>query len=134
MVVFSLLMGVLSLTRSALQDDSKLPQQEALMLRQWLVDAMTISNQSGRAFSLLCAGNITENFVQVEWQNPIQTETYTSLYGCGFIRYSSAIFSSIYSPQWHTLVPAITIKVSRGRAEHYVVISQNGRVRTAPKP
>ncbi|MDR1622318.1 MAG: type II secretion system GspH family protein [Synergistaceae bacterium] len=133
-IILSLLAGTFGLARSAFENDSGLPRQEALRLAHWLTNFMTISNRSGRPFSLICPGNVAESFILAEWQNPLQTETYTSLYGCKFIRYQGTAPKSLYSPQWNSLVPTITIKVSRGLAEHFVVISQHGRVRTTPKP
>jgi prepilin-type N-terminal cleavage/methylation domain-containing protein len=133
-IIFAFFAGTVSLARSAFENDGALPQQEARRLGQWLTNVMTISNRSGRPFSLVCPGNLTESFIQVEWENPLQTKTYTSLYGCRFVRYQGTSPKSHYVPQWNTLTPTATIKVSRGRAEHYVVISQHGRVRTATKP
>jgi hypothetical protein len=134
-VILALFGGTIGLVRSAFESDGEMPRLEALKLAQWLTGRMTISNRSGRSFSLICPGNVKENFMQIEWQNPLQIETYTSLYGCRFTRYQGTNAPrSLYSPQWNALVPTITIQVSRGRADHYVVISQHGRVRTAPKP
>jgi prepilin-type N-terminal cleavage/methylation domain-containing protein len=134
-VVLSVLAGTIGLVRSAFETDGDLPRKEALKLAQWLTNIMTISNRSGRSFSLICPGGVTQGFIKAEWQNPLRQETYSSLYGCGFSRYQgSATSNSLYSPQWNSLVPTITIKVSRGRAQYYVIVSQHGRVRTAPKP
>ncbi|MDR1377158.1 MAG: type II secretion system GspH family protein [Synergistaceae bacterium] len=132
-VILSFSAGTIGLVRSAFETNGDLPRKEAQRLAQWLANIMTISNRSGRSFSLICPGNVTEKFIEAEWQNPLRKETYTSLYGCGFIRESS-VSRSIYSPQWNSLVPTVTIKVSRGRAQHYVIVSQHGRVRTTPTP
>jgi prepilin-type N-terminal cleavage/methylation domain-containing protein len=134
MVIIAISAGSIGLARSAFETDGTLARLEALKLSQWLTNRMTASNRSGRPFSLVCPGNVPENFVLAEWQNPLQTGTYTSLYGCGFIRYQGSAPRSLYSPQWNSLVPTITIKVSRSRAEYFVVVSQHGRVRTTPKP
>jgi prepilin-type N-terminal cleavage/methylation domain-containing protein len=126
--------GTIGIVRGAFQLDGEMPRREALKLEHWLNNLMTISNRSGRSFSLICPGNAPDGSIQAEWQNPLRKDTYTSLYGCRFVRYQGSAPVSLYSPQWNAWVPTITIKVSRGRAEYYVVVSQHGRVRTAPKP
>lgn len=133
-VIIAFCAGSIGLVRSAFETDSGLPRQEALKLSQWLTNMMTISNRSGRSFALICPGNVTEKFIEAEWLNPTRKEAYVSLYGCRFKRYQGTAPRSLYSPQWNSLVPTITIEVSRGRIAHYVVISQHGRVRTTPKP
>ena len=134
MVIIAIFAGSIGLARSAFETDSARSRQEALKLSQWLISRMTVSNRSGRSFALVCPGNVTEKFIEAEWLNPTRKEAYVSLYGCRFKRYQGTAPRSLYSPQWNSLVPTITIQVSRGRAEHYVVISQHGRVRTTPKP
>ncbi|MDR1875972.1 MAG: hypothetical protein LBQ90_13275 [Synergistaceae bacterium] len=132
-VLLSLFAGTFGLVRSAFENADGLPQQEALKLSRWLTNIMTISNRSGRSFTLRCPSNASQGFIEAVWQNPLRQEFYTSLYGCSFIRDRSAVAASLYSPQWNSLLPAITIKVSRGRAQHYVIVSQHGRVRTTPR-
>jgi prepilin-type N-terminal cleavage/methylation domain-containing protein len=113
---------------------SAAPEKEAQSLARWFSSLVTRSNRSGRLFSLICADNVNQNFVKAEWQNPSDSETYTSLYNCNFVRYQSSKNGSLYTPQWNALVPTATIKVSRGRAEYFVVISQHGRARISPSP
>jgi prepilin-type N-terminal cleavage/methylation domain-containing protein len=110
------------------------PEKEAKKLARWLTNLATISNRSGRPFKLLCPGNVTRDYIEAEWQNPLKKNTYAAAYDCRFNRYGGSSVESFYSPQWGTLTPTITIKVSRGNAEHYVIVSQHGRVRTDVRP
>ena len=110
------------------------PEKEAQKLANWLTNLVTISNRTGRPFALICPGNVMLDYIGAEWRNPLKKDTYTSAYGCKFNRYNSHISDSTYSPQWSSLTPTITIKVSRGKAEHYVIVSQHGRVRTNKRP
>jgi prepilin-type N-terminal cleavage/methylation domain-containing protein len=68
LVVLSVLAGTVGLARSAFETDGDLPRKEALKLAQWLTNIMTISNRSGRSFSLICPGGITQGFLKAEWQ------------------------------------------------------------------
>ena len=110
------------------------PEKEALKLSRWLTNLSTISNRTGRSFSLVCPGNVTRDYIEAIWKNPLKKDVYTSTYGCRFSRYGGQTVDSLYSPQWSAMVPTITIKVSRGNAAHYVIISQHGRVRTDKRP
>ena len=110
------------------------PGKEAQKLAHWLTNLATISNRTGRSFALNCPGNVTRDYIEAEWRNPLKKDTYTSAYGCRFNRYGGQNVESLYSPQWSALVPTITIKVSRGKAEHYVIVSRHGRVRTSKLP
>ena len=132
-----LIIGVLASTsvvvyRSLLLPQS--PEKEAQKLSRWLTNLATISNRTGRPFLLNCPGNVTRDYVEAIWQNPLKKETYTSTYGCTFSRYGGSNVESLYSPQWSALVPTITIKVSCNKAEHYVIVSQHGRARTDKRP
>jgi hypothetical protein len=115
-------------------DDRASAEKEARSLARWITGLMTRSNYSGRAFELVCPGSETRSFVEAVRQNPLEKETYRSLYDCRFIRYQSSKAVSLYTPQWSALVPAATIKVSRRGAEHFVIVSQSGRARTHTKP
>ena len=132
-----LIIGVLAGTLTAFYrkpPSAQSPEKEAQKLSRWLTNLATISNRTGRSFSLVCPGNATRDYVEAVWNNPPKKDTYTSAYGCKFNRYGGANVESLYSPQWSALVPTITIKVSRGKAEHYVIVSQHGRVRTDKRP
>ncbi|MCL2009348.1 MAG: prepilin-type N-terminal cleavage/methylation domain-containing protein [Synergistaceae bacterium] len=112
---------------------SQSPEKEAQKLSRWLTNLATISNRTGRPFMLNCPGNVTRDYIEAIWQNPLKKDVYTSIYGCGFRR-RSQYADSLYSPQWSAMVPTITIEVSRGDARHYVIVSQHGRVRTNRRP
>ena len=133
-----LVIGVLAGTFTVFYTNSTNPNQstekEAQKLASWLTNLATISNRTGRPFSLNCPSNVVRNYIEANWQNPSKKDIYTSAYGCKFNRYGSSNADSLYSPQWSAMVPTITIKVSRERAEHYVIVSQHGRVRTNKKP
>jgi hypothetical protein len=96
---------------------------------------VTRSNYSGRSFEFVCPGSGAQDFVEAVWLNPIKKETYRSLYGCNFVRYQNSKPKSTYYPQWNSLTPTATIKVSRGRqAEHFVIVSRHGRARVSASP
>ena len=133
-----LIIGILAGASAAFYRGSHNPDQssekEAKKLSRWLTNLATIANRSGRPFSLNCPGNVTRDYIEAMWQNPLKKDTYTSAYGCGFSRYGGSNVESLYSPQWSAMVPTITIKVTRKKAEHYVIVSQHGRVRTSKNP
>ena len=110
------------------------PEKEAQKLANWLTNLVTISNRTGRPFRLNCPGNVTREYIEAIWESPSKKDTYTSAYGCKFNRYRGNDQESRYTPQWSALTPTITIKMSRGKAEHYVIVSQHGRVRTNKLP
>ena len=110
------------------------PEKEARKLSRWLTNLATISNRTGRPFWLNCPGSVTRDYIEAIWQNPLKKDTYVTTYGCGFRRHGGNNVESLYSPQWTAMVPTITIEVSRGNARHYVIVSQNGRVRTSNRP
>jgi len=114
----------------------RLAEKEAQRLSRWLTNLITIANRSGRSFSLNCPGAATRDYIEAIWQTrtPVKKEIYTSVYGCRFNRHGGSNVESRFSPQWSALVPTITIRVSHGRATHYVIVSQNGRVRTNNRP
>jgi type II secretory pathway pseudopilin PulG len=122
------------LTRYAFQDDNVLVEKEAQELARWLSNRFALSNRSGRSFWLYCLSNRVSDTVKITWQNPLLEERYKPFYQCMFVRYQNSVTESLYSPQWNTLLPTATLKVSRGRAEYYVIVSQRGRVRTNKKP
>ena len=110
------------------------PEKEAQKLSRWLTNLITISNRTGRSFSLNCPGSVTRDYIEAIWHNPLKKDTYTSAYGFRFNRHGGSNAESLYTPQWSALVPTITIKVSRAQEEHYVIASQHGRVRTSTRP
>jgi hypothetical protein len=126
--------GSFYVTHYAFQDDNVLVKREAQEVARWLTNRFTLSNRSGRFFSLYCHASYVSDTIKVTWQHPLQEEKYEPFYQCRFVRYKNTATESLYSPQWNALVPTATIKVSRGRAEHYVIISQRGRVRTDKIP
>jgi len=134
MLILGVLAGSVAVFYVRLPDSDQSPEKEAQRLARWLTNLATISNRTGRPFSLNCPGNATRNYVEAIWRNPSEKNIYTSAYGCKFNRYGGQNVDSLYSPQWTALVPTITIKVSRGASEHYVIVSQHGRVRTDKRP
>jgi len=134
MLIAGVLASVFTVFYRGLPAPNQSPEKEAQKLSRWLTNLVTISNRSGRPFSLNCPGNATRGFIEATWQSPLKKDTYTSAYGCKFNRYTGNNVDSLYVPQWSAMVPTITIKVSRERAEHYVIVSQHGRVRANKLP
>ena len=135
LILISVLAGTIGIVKSV-SNDGQSPEKEAKSLAHWLNNAMTISNRSGRSFTLVCPGNVALSSVALEWQNPLKKETYAAVYGGSFIRYHNSNPTSIYSPQWNTLTPAVTIQVSNGKTktDHFTIVSGHGRVRTSKNP
>jgi len=136
-LVVILIIGILAGSSVVLyrgMNQSRAAEREAQRLARWLNNIITISNRTGRPFRLNSPGNITRDYIEVTWQNPLNRVVYTSAYGCRFTRHGGASVESIYYPQWNAMVPTITISVSRGNAVHFVIVSQSGRVRTSINP
>jgi len=133
-LIIGIMAGTLGVVYRGLSARSQSPEREAQKLSRWLTNLVTISNRTGRPFLLNCPGNVMRNHIVVTWQNPLQRVIYTSAYGSGFRRHSGTSVESLYSPQWTAMVPTITIRVSRGNVNHYVIVSQSGRVRTSSLP
>ena len=139
LAVFAILAGALVLSWRGTAASWASPEKEAQSLARWISGLVTRSNYSGRPFELICLNNQTRDFIEAEWQIPLEKETYRSLYGCKFLRYQNSAVRSRYTPQWNSLLPAATIKVSREkaereRAEHFVIVSRQGRARTSTSP
>ncbi|MDR1730857.1 MAG: prepilin-type N-terminal cleavage/methylation domain-containing protein [Synergistaceae bacterium] len=115
------------------RDDTK---AEAQHLARWLMGIITISNQTGRAFTLDCPGNESRETLSVVFQSPREEVKYVPRGKCSFRRYNSnATAESFYLPRWNTLTPALTIRVANARGEwHFVIVSLYGRVRTDSFP
>ena len=135
LILIGVLAGTVGVVKSA-SNDGQSPEKEAKSLAHWLSNAMTISNRSGRPFTLVCPGNVALSTVALEWQNPLKKETYAAVYGGSFIRYQNSNPTSIYTPQWNTLTPAVTIRVGNGKtkADYFTIVSGHGRVRTDKNP
>ena len=133
-MIIGILAGAFAVVYRGVPTQSQAPEREAQKLSHWLTNLATISNRTGRPFLLNCPGNVTRDYIEVIWQSPLKKDTYASAYGCGFSRYGGGNVESFYSPQWSAMAPTITIKVSRGKTEHYVIVSQHGRVRTDRRP
>ena len=136
-LIVILILGILAGSSAVLYrgiHQSRAPEREAQRLARWLSSIITISNRTGRSFRLNNPGSFTRNYIEVEWQNPTNRVVYTSAYGCEFARNGGANVVSVYSPQWNSMTPTITIRVSRGNTVHFVIVSQSGRVRTSRSP
>jgi hypothetical protein len=106
-----------------------------------MTNLMTVSNRSGLSVTFRCSSNLEWNFVEAEmWLTSSGKKTYihTSVYGRVFARYlgisGSGTVESRYSPQWNALVPTLTIGTRQGQVDHYVIVSQHGRVRASANP
>jgi len=137
LLVVILIIGIFAGTSSVIYRglrQGRAPEREAQMLARWLTNLVTISNRTGRTFLLNVPGNVTRGYVEAIWLNPSGRVTYTSVYGGVFIRHGGAGVESLYTPQWGSMVPTITIRVGQGREVYYVIVSQSGRVRTSRFP
>ncbi|GHS89699.1 hypothetical protein AGMMS49957_13470 [Synergistales bacterium] len=111
------------------------PEKEAKSLAQWFSGLVAKANLSKRSFDLICPNGAKTNVIRVEWHFPTETEKYTAVFNCLFNRYESVGYRSRYTPQWNSLTPAATIKVSApGVRDHYVIISGTARARTNKSP
>jgi Tfp pilus assembly protein FimT len=113
-------------------------EKEVQKVARWLTNLMTISNRRGCAFILRCPSNFERDIIEAVWQDSAKKETYSSAYGCTFIRFKtgsgSAIVESIYTPHWNSWVPALTIRVTGKNDVRFAIVSQHGRVRTSLTP
>ena len=133
LLVVALLSGTFALKGTSARDN---PKKEALRLVHWISKTIVTANRSGRAFALLCSGSTAQSNVEIRWSDGTK-EKYTSAFACRFIRKGGS-FESFWSPQWNTLTPALTLRVTNGRNadDYFVVVSAHGRVRadSAPPP
>jgi prepilin-type N-terminal cleavage/methylation domain-containing protein len=134
LLIMGVIAGALSVVYRGAPPANESPEKEALKLAQWLTNLATISNRTGRDFSLVCPGSAPRGVVEAVWRNPLKKDVYASAYGCKFNRDSGADAESLYSSQWSAMTPTITIRVSRGKVKHYVIVSRHGRVRTSRLP
>lgn len=106
------------------------PKKEAHRLARWLSKNIITANRTGRAFAFFCSGSVAQENLEIRWSDGAK-DRYAAAYGCRFLRRGGG-FESLWSPQWNTLTPAFTLRVTNGRGadDHFVVVSAHGRVRT----
>ncbi|GHV37387.1 hypothetical protein FACS1894187_13960 [Synergistales bacterium] len=132
LIVLSVIYGAFLLSAGSF--GGKGPEKEAARFARWFSGLVAKANLSKRSFKLICSPSVRTNVINVEWQFPTESEKYTAAYDCAFMRYDSVVYESVYTPQWNSLTPAATIKVSRGREIHYIIISELARARTNKSP
>lgn len=95
----------------------------------WLQRTFIEACQTGRPFILkYTTRSASASKLYVQWLDTLEEDVFDSCKGCYFRGMSASESYSVYSPQWHTLTPGVTIKVTNGskvssKSLGYIVIS-----------
>lgn len=108
------------------------PKREAERALNWLYLTTEKAENAGRSFSIY----IKNGSLAVLMNGDGEPETLRSSEGCSFRRQGSGGDSlrSVYSAQWGTFTPAMTIEVSGGAPNSYIILSGQGRMRISDSP
>ncbi|MBR1671576.1 MAG: prepilin-type N-terminal cleavage/methylation domain-containing protein [Fretibacterium sp.] len=106
-------------------------EREADRAMRWLYSFLARSDRTGMSFSL----EVEPRRLTVTWKQTGEAEGLDASEGCSFQRRARTGPSSLYSPQWGTFTPALTLEVTGARGDaHYLILSGQGRVRTSAIP
>jgi len=95
----------------------------------WLQGTFIEACQTGRPFMLkYTTRSASTSKLYVQWLDTLEEDVFDSCGGCYFRGMSASESFSVYSPQWHTLSPGVTIKVTNGskgsaKSLGYIIIS-----------
>jgi prepilin-type N-terminal cleavage/methylation domain-containing protein len=127
LVVFAVV-GILAatLTLSFRPSKDAVAIAEAERAKRWLERVFYVAVTEGRFFELKYS-TIPSNWITVHWFDTNEDETFKSGGRCYF-KADGGSYKSSYSPVWHTLTPAVTLKITadgqnKARALKYLVIS-----------
>lgn len=110
------------------------PQREADRAMRWLYGVLARADRTGQSFSLHIGDGRPSCLVAIR-DGLGESERLEASEGCSFERRLSDIANVTYSPQWGTFTAAMTIRVrGAGGGAHYLILSGQGRLRTAPSP
>lgn len=113
------------------------PEKEADRAMRWVLRALTLSNHTGRPFTLLLDERASKP-LSLTWKDSGRIEAFPASPEFRFrlLRQGTFDNKSVYDPQWGTLTPAATIRISAPQdgGRHYLILSGYGRVRTNTDP
>lgn len=113
------------------------PEKEADRAMRWVLRALTQSNHTGQPFTLLLDERASKP-LSLTWKDSGRTEAFPASPEFRFCLLRQGTFDnkSVYAPQWGTLTPAATIRISAPQdgGHHYLILSGYGRVRTNTEP
>ncbi|MDI3499732.1 MAG: hypothetical protein PWP50_776 [Synergistaceae bacterium] len=99
---------------------------EAERAKRWLGRVFNVALTEGRFFELRYSTTYS-SWITVHWLDTNEDETFESGGRCYF-KADGGSYKSSYSPVWHTLTPAVTLKIAADRSNKakvlkYLVIS-----------
>lgn len=99
---------------------------EAERAKRWLERIFCVAATEGSFFELKYS-TIPSSWITVHWLDTNEDETFESGGRCYF-KADGGSYKSSYSPVWHTLTPAVTLKITadrsnKAKALKYLVIS-----------
>lgn len=113
--------------------------REAKRFERWLNNRFHKALLYRRSFnfkSLPCS--TPASYIQIIWNDTNETEIYNPEGNCYFTVRGSAVKNSTYSPQWHTVSPAFTLKALRSPDDKetvkFIRISLYSNVRVTDDP
>ncbi len=113
-------------------------RREAEQSMSWLYSILARSDRSGVSFSLRVETNEIHPGIVAVWdRKDAEEERWDAGKGVSLRRVASGGGPSriIYSPQWGTFTPALTVKVTGSKGDvAYLILSGQGRVRVSDQP
>ena len=110
---------------------------EAERAMSWLYGILARADNNGVSFVLKLNSNVRASGLIADWENNgVNVETWDAGEGCTLKReFSGGTSKVIYSPQWGTFTPALTVEFTGGGGDiFYLIISGQGRLRISEKP
>ena len=104
--------GAVGKTRGALRGSKK--------IYSWLQRVIIKACIERRAFQVKYYSGYRD-FIRIQWFDPLETETYRTEGRCWVAFESSKSLFYTYTPAWHTMTPAFTLKISNGQKNGQVV-------------
>lgn len=111
-------------------------EREADRTMRWIYRLIARADRTGQPFVLMANSHAELSTISASWQDSLRSDRLEATEGFLFRRIAGGrVFESVYSPQWGTFTPALTLRV-RGPDgdEHYLIVSGQGRIRTSPTP
>ena len=111
-------------------------RHEAERAMSWLYGILARADNNGMSFVLKLNSSGLASGLIADWgNNGVNVETWNAGEGCKLNRVPVGTSKVIYSPQWGTFTPALTVKFTGGGGDvHYLIISGQGRLRISEKP
>jgi len=130
LLVVLAVVGILAatLTLSFRPSKDAVATAEAERAKRWLGRVFCVAVTEGRFFELKYSySTIPSSWITVHWLDTNEDETFESGGRCYF-KADGGSYKSSYSPVWHTLTPAVTLKITadrsnKAKALKYLVVS-----------